>query len=65
MGVGSGRQEDRGPRWIFKLGTDKAEGGLMVLAIFSVLFFFRCPSLLEIFLPMPLLRMTLNTFHQF
>jgi len=41
----------RGPPWIFKHGTDKAEGGLMVL-FFDLVFFVGPPQ--ENFLPTPL-----------
>jgi len=63
MIVGSGEQKGAVPPWIFKHGTDVVDSGLIVLfsvffAIF-LLFFFRCPPLLENFLPTPLLTLPL------
>jgi len=51
MDVGSGRQGEAVPPWIFINGTDKAEGGLMVL--FFGLVFTVGPSPWKIFCRRP------------
>jgi len=40
MGVGSGEQEDCGPPWVFKHGTNIVDKGLKVLFFGSFLLFF-------------------------
>jgi len=55
MGVGSGGREGSWPLWIFIDGSDKVEGGLMVL-FFGLAFPVEPSSPPEIFLPTSLIH---------